>query len=65
MKLTERQETALKMVGLGYIPTYIVRSLPSLIRRGLVVQEMVSGRRTGRYFLTEAGAEEHDRIRGR
>ena len=55
--LNDRQKAALKMVGHQYVTRYVQGSIPSLVRRGLVTVEKQGGRLTGRYYLTEAGAD--------
>lgn len=57
--LTYRQTKALMWVDREFVNGITMRSIPSLIRRGLVVAERDHhGRLTGRYHLTDAGRAE-------
>ncbi len=67
--LSRRQEVALSGVGRGFVSHYTGKSLPSLIRRGLVHEERtrstVNGRPQSVYTLTEAGRATVAEIRNR
>jgi hypothetical protein len=63
--LTARQMTALRWVGREFVNGITMRSMPSLIRRGLVVAEKDRHRRlTGHYHLTDAGRAELSSVGG-
>lgn len=56
--LNTRQQSALIMIGRGYLTTYAAASAPSLVKRGLVTDHgrwWGSRGHTRRYELTEAG----------